>query len=72
MVDYDNVLVVYYDRVLVLCEQVGGSLLRHKMVNVDGSRKGCRFVRTRRREDERWNGIHPTTLLQSTYILLFD
>jgi hypothetical protein len=22
MVDYDNVLVVYYDRVLVLCEQL--------------------------------------------------
>jgi hypothetical protein len=51
---------------------VGGSLLRHKVVNVDGRWKGCRFVRTRRREDERWNGIHPTTLLQSTYILLFD
>jgi hypothetical protein len=27
MVDYDNVLVVYYDRVLVLCEQ---SLLRRR------------------------------------------
>jgi hypothetical protein len=35
-----------------------------------------RFVelwRTRRREDdERWIGIHLTTLLLSTYILLFD
>ncbi len=32
--------------------EVGGSLLRHKMVNVDGRWKGCRFVRTRRREDQ--------------------
>jgi hypothetical protein len=52
--------------------EVGGSLLRHKMVNVDGRKKVCRFVRPRRREDERWIGIHLTTLLQSTYILLFD
>jgi hypothetical protein len=34
------------------------------MVYVDGRWKGCRFVRTRRREDERWIGIHPTTLLK--------
>ena len=27
MVDYDNVLVVYYDRVLVLCEHFKGELV---------------------------------------------
>jgi hypothetical protein len=42
------------------------------MVIVDGRWKVCRFVRTRRREDERWIGIHLTTLLLSTYVLLFD
>jgi hypothetical protein len=52
--------------------EVGGSLLRHKMIKVDGRWKVCRFVRTRRREDEWWIGTHPTTLLLSTYILLFD
>jgi hypothetical protein len=34
-----------------------------------------RFVElwgTRKREDERWIGIHLTTLLLSTYVLLFD
>jgi hypothetical protein len=42
------------------------------MVNVDNRWKGCRIVGTGRREDERWDGIHPTTLLLSTYVLLFD
>jgi hypothetical protein len=55
-----------------MMSEVGGSLLRHKMVNVDGRWKVCRFVRTRRRGDERWIGTHLTTLLLSTYILLFD